>query len=253
MIDFVDSGDPFAWRGYVYAAAMFCLGVFCPVVFHRHLLITCQVGLRCKTALTSAIYRKALRLSPVAKRQRTTGEIVNLMSIDAQQVQDTVTWLHYSWYEEGSSFIALNYLCLFIRRITVPILTVSVYFLWQLLGPSCLAGLAYMFIVLPASSQYMARKNVAIQARTQSYLYEYMYTLLRIFMCNSEILLQKENMELKDERLKIMNQVLSGIKVNIQNDESTVYLHVHVRVHVYLHVLNGYFKDLKALRMGAFL
>ena len=99
VIDFVDSGDPFAWRGYVYAAAMFCLGVFCPVVFHRHLLITCQVGLRCKTALTSAIYRKALRLSPVAKRQRTTGEIVNLMSIDAQQVQDTVTWLHYSWYE----------------------------------------------------------------------------------------------------------------------------------------------------------
>ena len=38
-----------------------------------------------QTALISAIYRKSLQLSNGALRETTTGEIVNLMSVDAQR------------------------------------------------------------------------------------------------------------------------------------------------------------------------
>lgn len=44
-----------------------------------------MVGYRVRTALISAIYRKALTISNAAKRNTTVGEIVNLMAVDAQR------------------------------------------------------------------------------------------------------------------------------------------------------------------------
>ena len=49
--------------------------------FHRMYL----VGLKIRTALISSIYKKALRLSNAARKDTTVGEIVNLMSVDAQR------------------------------------------------------------------------------------------------------------------------------------------------------------------------
>ena len=39
------------------------------------------------------MYRKALRLSGTAKKERTVGEIVNLMSVDVQRFMDLVPYL----------------------------------------------------------------------------------------------------------------------------------------------------------------
>lgn len=48
------------------------------------------IGMWSRTALTSAIYRKALRVSSASKKDFTTGEIVNLMSVDVQRIVDTL-------------------------------------------------------------------------------------------------------------------------------------------------------------------
>ena len=54
----------------------------------RHYFFQCYVtGLRIRTALTVAVYRKALKLSASERQSRSLGEITNLMSIDAQRLQ----------------------------------------------------------------------------------------------------------------------------------------------------------------------
>jgi ATP-binding cassette, subfamily C (CFTR/MRP), member 1 len=64
-------------------------------------------------------------------------------------------------------------------------IALALYFLWQLLGPSVLAGLAVMIILIPING----------------------------FIANKAKKLQIKQMKNKDERVKMMNEILSGIKV----------------------------------------
>ncbi|XP_054264333.1 ATP-binding cassette sub-family C member 3-like [Macrosteles quadrilineatus] len=65
------------------------------------------------------------------------------------------------------------------------IIIIAMYFLWDLLGPSAFAGLAIMVILVPI--------NIAIANRVKSF--------------------QMKQMKYKDDRVKLMNEVLSGVKV----------------------------------------
>jgi len=109
---------------------------------------------------------KALRISNTAKKSFTTGEIVNLMAVDAYRFIDLITYLNMIW--------------------SAPLqIALAVYFLWQLLGPSVLAGLFVMIILIPI--------NAAV--------------------ANKSMKLLVKQMANKDERVKLMNEILSGIKV----------------------------------------
>lgn len=58
----------------------------------RHYFFKCYgTGLRLRSAVVMAVYRKALVLSAGERQTRTLGEITNLMSIDAQRLQGTTT------------------------------------------------------------------------------------------------------------------------------------------------------------------
>lgn len=64
-------------------------------------------------------------------------------------------------------------------------IALALYFLWGILGPSVLAGLAVMIVLIPV--------NGLIASRVKT--------------------LQIRQMKYKDERVKLMNEVLNGIKV----------------------------------------
>ncbi|XP_017012712.2 multidrug resistance-associated protein 1 isoform X6 [Drosophila takahashii] len=154
------------WKGILYAVLLFVLAAAQTFIlgqyFHRMFI----VGLRIRTALINAIYRKALRISNSTKKESTVGEIVNLMAVDAQRFMELTTYLNMIWSAPLQIGLAL-------------------YFLWQQLGPSVLAGLAVMIILIPV--------NGVIASRIKTY--------------------QIRQMKYKDERVKLMNEVLSGIKV----------------------------------------
>ena len=73
---------------------------------------------------------QALLLSNSARRTSTVGEIVNLMSVDAQRLQDILTYLHMVWSAPLQILLSLG-------------------FLYQLLGPSVFAGLVVMVMMIP--------------------------------------------------------------------------------------------------------
>jgi hypothetical protein len=82
---------------------------------------------------------QALTISSASHRGATVGEIVNLMSVDTQKVQDMCAFANYIW--------------------SAPLIVIAaVYFLWQILGPSTLAGVGFMIVVLPINSMILAKK-----------------------------------------------------------------------------------------------
>ena len=105
-------------------------------------------------------------MSNDARKTSTVGEIVNLMSVDAQRLQDVTGYLWMVWSSPLQIIVAL-------------------WLLWGIMGPSVLAGLAVMILLLPLNG-YLASVQRKMQIR---------------FMAK------------KDERLKMMNEVLNGMKV----------------------------------------
>ena len=92
------------------------------------------------------ISRQALRLSTSARRETSVGEIVNLMSVDSQKFQEAPIFLHLLW----SAPLTIG-LCM--------------YFLWQQLGPSVLAGLLVILLMIPVNG-VIALKTRKLQVTT---------------------------------------------------------------------------------------
>ncbi|XP_044001771.1 multidrug resistance-associated protein 1 isoform X9 [Aphidius gifuensis] len=166
LIGFVNAPDEPMWKGYFYAGLLFLTASLQTIVLSQYFNRMSIVGLRIRTALTAAIYRKALRMSNTARKESTVGEIVNLMSVDAQRFMELTAYINMIW--------------------SAPLqIALALYFLWDILGPSVLAGLAVMIILIPV--------NAFIASKSKS--------------------LQMKQMKNKDERVKLMNEVLNGIKV----------------------------------------
>ncbi|XP_075435703.1 ATP-binding cassette sub-family C member 3 isoform X3 [Ascaphus truei] len=166
LIAFTNNTDAPAWWGYVIAALMFLSSLFQTLILHQHFQYCFVTGMRLRSAITGIIYRKSLVITNSAKRSSTVGEVVNLMSVDAQRFQDLTTFLNMLWSAPLQICLAL-------------------YFLWQTLGPSVLAGVAVMVLLIPL--------NAVIAIKTRAF--------------------QVEQMQYKDSRIKLMNEILNGIKV----------------------------------------
>ncbi|KFP80701.1 Canalicular multispecific organic anion transporter 2, partial [Apaloderma vittatum] len=166
LIGFIKNKDAPAWWGFSIAALMFVCAVLQTLAVHQHFQYCFVTGMRLRTGITGVIYRKSLVITNSAKRSSTVGEIVNLMSVDAQRFMDLMIFLNMLWSAPLQIFLAL---C----------------FLWQELGASVLAGVAVMVLLVPFNS--------AIAMKTRAF--------------------QVEQMRYKDSRIKLMNEILGGIKV----------------------------------------
>ncbi|XP_062103749.1 ABC transporter C family member 9-like [Humulus lupulus] len=56
-----------------------------------------QLGLRLRAALISHIYKKSLVLSSKSRQSRTSGEIINYMSVDIQRITDCMWFINMIW------------------------------------------------------------------------------------------------------------------------------------------------------------
>ncbi|RXN06628.1 canalicular multispecific organic anion transporter 1-like protein [Labeo rohita] len=156
----------YAWTGYLYAVLLLVVAFFQSVVLQQYFQQCFSLGMKVRTALMAAVYKKALVVSNDSRKESTAGEIVNLMSADAQRFNDVTNFIHLLW--------------------SCPLqIVLSIAFLWIELGPSVLAGLLAMVLMVPING-WLATKSRGFQM---------------------------ENMKFKDSRMKIINDILNGIKV----------------------------------------
>ncbi|XP_055453724.1 multidrug resistance-associated protein 1 isoform X2 [Psammomys obesus] len=166
IINFVNDREAPNWQGYFYTALLFVSACLQTLVLHQYFHICFVSGMRIKTAVVGAVYRKALVITNSARKSSTVGEIVNLMSVDAQRFMDLATYINMIWSAPLQVILAL-------------------YLLWLNLGPSVLAGVAVMIFMVPF--------NAVMAMKTKTY--------------------QVAHMKSKDNRIKLMNEILNGIKV----------------------------------------
>ena len=152
--------------GLFYVAAIFFSNFIMSLCLRQYFWWCYRVGMRLRSAVTTSIYSKALVLSTAAMSKRTTGEITNLMSVDSTRLQELSPYLHAVWY----SFYQIS---------------IALYFLWQQMGVSSLAGIAVILLLIPLTGKVS--------------------TILKS--------LQSQMAKVRDERIKVSNEVLGGMKV----------------------------------------
>ncbi|XP_025736505.1 ATP-binding cassette sub-family C member 2 isoform X1 [Callorhinus ursinus] len=166
LISFANDRDTYVWTAYLYSVLFFVVALIQSLCLQCYFQICFKLGATVRTTIMASIYKKTLTLSNQARKQYTIGETVNLMSVDAQKLMDVTSYFHLLWSN-------------------VLQITLSIYFLWAELGPSILAGVGVMVLLIPVNGILVA-KSKAVQVK---------------------------NMKNKDKRLKIMNEILNGMKI----------------------------------------
>ncbi|KAM9734455.1 multidrug resistance-associated protein 1-like [Menidia menidia] len=166
LLAFMRDRDAAVWKGFLFAALLFLLSCLQSVLHHQYMFHCFTVGMRVKTAVMGMVYRKSLVMSSSARRCCTLGEIINLVSADTQKLMDFVVYFNSVWI--------------------APIeIALCFYFLWQLLGPPALAGIATVVLIFPLNG----------------------------FIAKVRSKLQEAQLKFTDSRIKLMTEILGGIKI----------------------------------------
>lgn len=137
LLQSMQQGDP-AWIGYVYAFAIFVgvvFGVLCEAQYFQNVM---RVGYRLRSTLVAAVFRKSLRLTHEGRKNFQSGKITNLMTTDAEALQQVCQSLHTLW--------------------SAPFrITVSLFLLYEELGVSSLLGAVLLVLLFPIQTVIISR------------------------------------------------------------------------------------------------
>ncbi|XP_071321048.1 ATP-binding cassette sub-family C member 4-like isoform X2 [Trachinotus anak] len=170
IIQYFENYDPDDQRSlyivYGYAAAMSLSTFGLTVLQHLYYYHVQRTGMKIRVAMCHMIYRKALGLNSESMGQTTTGQIVNLLSNDVNRFDEITLNLHYLWVGPLQAMVII-------------------VFLWFEIGPTCLAGLATVALMMPVQTWFGKLFGI-FRSKTAVYT---------------------------DNRIRIMNEVVSGIRI----------------------------------------
>ncbi|XP_058218894.1 ABC transporter C family member 3-like [Rhododendron vialii] len=96
FVQYLNGNQAFENQGYVLVAAFFFAKLIACLAQRHWFFRLQQAGIRARAVLVAMIYNKGLSISCQSKQAHTSGEIINLMSVDAQRVSD-FGWIHDPW------------------------------------------------------------------------------------------------------------------------------------------------------------
>ena len=90
----MSSDDP-NWIGYFYSFLLFLISFLESTFESQYEFYLGVLQMKVKTCLISTVYKKALVLSTDGRKEFSTGQIVNLMSVDVQAIVDYISFSMY--------------------------------------------------------------------------------------------------------------------------------------------------------------
>ena len=166
LIRFLDTPEWPVYYGVIFGLGLFLASMIQTIAVGAYFFRVTRIGQRMRSTLIPLVYQKAFDISNRGRQQYTTGEITNLMSVDSTRLQTLTPYLHMMW--------------------SAPLqISVSMYLLYQQIGPSVFVGLGFMILMVPLNAVLMKRLSK----------------------------FQKDMMVNKDRRLKLMSEILGGIRI----------------------------------------
>ncbi|KAL2650424.1 hypothetical protein R1flu_018552 [Riccia fluitans] len=125
FVEVTGGDETFKYERYVLVISLFLAKCTEVISSHQYNFQCSRLGMKVRSSLISAVYRKGLRISSYARQSHGVGQIVNYMSVDVQQMNDVLIQLHNVWIVPGQVVLALA-------------------ILFQVVGISAVAGIAVM-------------------------------------------------------------------------------------------------------------
>ena len=123
------TGEELKIAGYMFAVA--CVQT---LVLHAYFDLAFRSGMRVRAVIVSAVFKKALVLTPSERQRRQAGEIVNMLSTDAQRMQDLFPYLHVMWSSPYQVVLAVVFLWMELRWAVLVAIAVIVVAMTSLTG-----------------------------------------------------------------------------------------------------------------------
>jgi len=118
----------------IYVILIFILSIINAFMSHRHQFLSYQSGIIIRSAVTCAIYEKALNLSPKGRENLTSGNVTNLVATDTQKLFEVMHEGHMLW--------------------CCPLaIVIVITLLFIIIGPSCFVGAAILIGLIPLSKK----------------------------------------------------------------------------------------------------
>ncbi|KAM3300245.1 hypothetical protein ACQJBY_041331 [Aegilops geniculata] len=137
LLESMQKGDP-SWNGYIYAFSIFAgvlLGVLAEAQYFQNVT---RAGFRLRSTLIAAVFRKSLRLTNDSRKKFASGRITNLISTDAESLQQVCQQLHNLWSAPFRIVIAM-------------------VLLYAQLGPAALVGAIMLALLFPIQTVIISK------------------------------------------------------------------------------------------------
>ena len=135
MMKFIGDPDEPKWHGVIIIIGFILTSSISNLFSIFNLMHSFKVAINLRTSLSNLVFCKALRLSSKAKRKRTSGEVINLFSIDSGRFANYAQVFVYFWSSPFQIIIGFYSLYLllgnavFFAMFTCIIIMISQYFL----------------------------------------------------------------------------------------------------------------------------
>ncbi|CAL4958524.1 unnamed protein product [Urochloa decumbens] len=132
LVQYLNGDERYASKGQLLVLAFIVAKVF-ECVSQRHWFFRLQqAGIRARSALVAVVYQKGLALSSQSRQSRTSGEMINIISVDADRVGI------FSWYMHDLWLVPLQ-------------VGMALFILYSTLGLASLAALGATVVVMLAN------------------------------------------------------------------------------------------------------
>ncbi|CAL5338970.1 unnamed protein product [Camellia sinensis] len=126
FIEVAEGRESFKNEGYVLAILLFFSRSIESLAQRQWYFRSRLIGLKVRSLLTVAIYKKQLRLSNASKMMHSAGEIMNYVSTDAYRIGEFPLWFHQTWTTSLQLFLALIILFRAVKLATIASLVVII-------------------------------------------------------------------------------------------------------------------------------
>ncbi|KAE9593921.1 putative xenobiotic-transporting ATPase [Lupinus albus] len=137
LLTSMQNGDP-SWIGYIYAFSIFVgvsVGVLCEAQYFQNVM---RVGFQLRSTLVAAIYRKSLRLTNEGRKKFASGKLMNMITTDANSLQQICQQLHALW--------------------SAPFrISIAMVLLYQQLGVASLLGSLMIVLLIPLQTHVISK------------------------------------------------------------------------------------------------